>query len=873
MAGRTFARVAAVPLLGFGVLVCPTSPAGAAGPAEPPAAAPASVAAASLPELHVSSGTCTSAGDGSPGAPFCTISAAATVAQPGQTVLVRPGNYPESVRLTRSGTADAPITFRAVNGPDLAAMARVGRPRGGTGTENAFTLTGVHDVVIEGFNVGGQERAEGILVDRSSRITLDSLIAFGWDTTPAVRVGGGSVDVTVSRTEFFHQGGLVVNGGATGVVVTANTFRQNGLFVQDGPGTRIVGNTFRTECTQAVDIIGTSPGAVVRNNIVQTASGPELDPSDCGVIDDATGIAVSAQSTPGTVADYNLIDPSSGAALYRWAGVEHRDLAAFVSATGQGGHDIAANPRLVETVWNPSTRGYYVPDSASPAIDSADPTAVGASRTDMLGNPHTDHPDVANSGASYHDRGAVEVQGPVTVKQTPAHRTVGGTSTDVAVGLTVTPRWTTDGPIGTVARRWSDESYWQVGPPGNAEHQFRRAGKVCETHEMSLNGFRRPSGITRTETCTVVGATYTALSPMRVLDTRAAIGVGGTTPVPANSEIVLSLPQVGGVPAADITAVVLNLTVTGPTTAGFLRVWPDGAALPDVSNLNFVAGETVPNLVTVPTSNGRLRIRNTGGGTAHVVADLQGFYATGGSGFRAVTPSRVLDTRGAGQTAFPANVSRTLDLTGRVPAGTRAAVLNVTVTRPTASGVLKVYPAGSAVPTASSLNFVAGQTIPNLVIVPVVNGRVAIHNQSAGSTHLVVDLAGWFGPAASDSFVPYGPERIQDTRAGGQPMGPWTHYGLLPRYLHLGLSAAAKPSAVVANVTVTGPTAAGVLNLRPNGADVPTASNLNFVAGETATNLVMVGVGEGDQAVIHNGSSGRTHVIVDQSGYFIPPAS
>jgi hypothetical protein len=50
-------------------------------------------------------------------------------------------------------------------------------------------------------------------------------------------------------------------------------------------------------------------------------------------------------------------------------------------------------------------------------------------------------------------------------------------------------------------------------------------------------------------------------------------------------------------------------------------------------------------------------------------------------------------------------------------------------------------------PTASNLNFSTGETIPNLVIVPVEpDGNVELYNNSAGSVHLVVDLFGWVGP-------------------------------------------------------------------------------------------------------------------------------
>ncbi|MCZ7373344.1 hypothetical protein [Micromonospora sp. WMMC250] len=62
-----------------------------------------------------------------------------------------------------------------------------------------------------------------------------------------------------------------------------------------------------------------------------------------------------------------------------------------------------------------------------------------------------------------------------------------------------------------------------------------------------------------------------------------------------------------------------------------------------------------------------------------------------------------------------------------------------------------------------------------------------------------------------------------------------------------------------------------MLTLYPAGGQRPTASNVNFVAGETASNATVVAVGSGID-LFHN-SSGTSHVIVDQAGYFIAAAS
>jgi hypothetical protein len=78
-----------------------------------------------------------------------------------------------------------------------------------------------------------------------------------------------------------------------------------------------------------------------------------------------------------------------------------------------------------------------------------------------------------------------------------------------------------------------------------------------------------------------------------------------------------------------------------------------------------------------------------------------------------------------------------------VPAqGTGAVALNVTATGSTVPGFVTVYPCGS-IPTASNVNFTAGQTVPNSVIAPLSpDGRVCFAANTP--THLVVDVSAWF---------------------------------------------------------------------------------------------------------------------------------
>jgi hypothetical protein len=116
------------------------------------------------------------------------------------------------------------------------------------------------------------------------------------------------------------------------------------------------------------------------------------------------------------------------------------------------------------------------------------------------------------------------------------------------------------------------------------------------------------------------------LVPARVLDTRNGVGAP-LAPLGANSSLDLQVTGRGGVPAG-ATAVVLNVTVTDATDSSFLTAWPTGVTRPVASNLNFVAGQTVPNLVIVQVgSGGKVSLYNFAGST-DVIADVVGYYTS-----------------------------------------------------------------------------------------------------------------------------------------------------------------------------------------------------------------------------------------------------
>src|SRR5207249_9813144 len=106
-----------------------------------------------------------------------------------------------------------------------------------------------------------------------------------------------------------------------------------------------------------------------------------------------------------------------------------------------------------------------------------------------------------------------------------------------------------------------------------------------------------------------------------------------------------------------------------------------------------------------------------------------------------------------------------------VPDSVTAAVINVTATEPTAPSHLTIYPSAAAVPNVANLNFVAGQTVPNLVTVKVGLDGYGKVRDFAGETHVVFDIQGWYGaPGGGSLYTPIPPQRILDTRPA--PFGP-----------------------------------------------------------------------------------------------------
>ena len=319
----------------------------------------------------------------------------------------------------------------------------------------------------------------------------------------------------------------------------------------------------------------------------------------------------------------------------------------------------------------------------------------------------------------------------------------------------------------------------------------------------------------------------------------------------------------------------MNVTVTNASAPGYLTVYPDSPTRPTASNLNWIGGQTLANLVEVKLGgNGIVDVYNAAG-TVDVIADVEGWVTSPGSPttpdglFNPLEPVRVLDTRnGTGGVSHRVAAGETITLTATQPGlGAGAAVLNLTATDATAASYLTVWPHGQKKPTASNLNFGPGQTIANRVQVGLSSdGQVDIYN-AAGGVNVVADLNGWFTgtqAAGAGAFRPQSPVRTVDTRSAGGPLGPAASRTVQGR------GAGGVPSdatTIVANITVTDTTAPSYLTVYPDGVSRPTASDLNWSRGQTVPNLCVIKLGSDGNFRLYN-AAGQTDVIVDVVGWY-----
>jgi spore germination protein YaaH len=377
---------------------------------------------------------------------------------------------------------------------------------------------------------------------------------------------------------------------------------------------------------------------------------------------------------------------------------------------------------------------------------------------------------------------------------------------------------------------------------------------------------------------TTPSGTYYPLPPIRVLDTRIAVGLSGA--FASGKTRSFAVAGVHGVPSNAI-AVTGNLTVTQETVAGFVRFGSSTAGTN--STINFKTNDNRANGVTLGLaadgSLSGLYYTSSGKGTAQLIFDLTGYFVRDGHGstFVPVTPARIVDTRTKTGISAPLSSNKvgTFAVAGMagVPAGAIAVAGNATVTGQTGAGYVTVAPtiAAGAQPTSSTLNFPLRDDRANNVVVPLSGGKLQVEyvGPSKTSVQFIFDVTGYFIPGLSGAtFVPVAPGRVVDSRTSLGFKGPLANGASASFTVSGQVSVHPIAVAVVGNLTVTSQTSKGWLAAAPG--PVTSTSTLNFPLGDNRANGFVSMLGPGGILTVTFGGSGgsTTQAVVDILGYY-----
>ncbi len=258
---------------------------------------------------------------------------------------------------------------------------------------------------------------------------------------------------------------------------------------------------------------------------------------------------------------------------------------------------------------------------------------------------------------------------------------------------------------------------------------------------MDISGYFVPAA-------SASGLQFYALPPCRIADTRGTDGNSGGPSLTGGRNRDFAVLSSGCNVPTSAQAYSLNFTVVPKQPIDFFVSWPTGQAQPLASVLNSPTGSVTANAAIIPAGSGG-SISTYSTNDTDLVIDIDGYFGppgSGGSYFYAVSPCRALDTRNpAGTMPFSGTITANIPLSGcQAPASAQAYALNATVVPSGALTYLTLWPQGQSIPLVSSLNADPNTVTSNMAIVPATNGLVNAY--AAGTTHLVLDVAGYFAP-------------------------------------------------------------------------------------------------------------------------------
>lgn len=801
---------------------------------------------------------------------------------------------------------------------------------------DAVDVTGSQDVVLDRLFIAQQgptdapAETDGVSVDgASSGVTLSRSQIYGSHGN-AVQVASGAHDITVTTNELVGSRltELAVSGTST-AHLTSNTVDGacgSGITLDGGSSARVENNVFTSTDASSDCPAPTAPEFSVTADSTGTVT------ADYNAFAPPTSSSRTEYSWSGT--EYTSVAGFTSATgqgahdlddvvhAYSDATDENSPLidSADADAPGELATDVHGLPRIDDPLVTDSGTGahatydrgaferrdkMWVPgdEGVSPAsgIGPFDASVVtGDAKEGSWGLPLTysvdfgdGTPAVTNASATvthtYTTPGVYQARTTVT----DANGSYATRVTKVTVGTAGPPstslnvgRWINDGTVnsGTAVFGFDHSDNWEL-----ASRKITYCDNTSDTVPTSSGAWSYTDTYGSLEPCTatlsqtdIFGRTATATVTFRTADSFTPLtpplwDYHGT--VKAHSLLTLDSTVLHTDPDAD-NAAALRLTVTGGAAGGYLEAYPYGTTRPTASVLNFAAHQTVSDSTTVKTNSGAVYIYNGSSEpvtlTVHTIARQT--HSQFGHAYAPMPPARILDTHnGTGGVTGPVAGGRSVTVavagTHGIPSNAAAAVLDVETTSTQASGSLTVSSHAMANSGVTSSYWTKGQTVSNLVVVPLADGKAVLRNNSSSSVQFVADVFGYADQTGTGSlFLPSPPTRILNTRTGtgtgGHIARLGSHQTLKLRFAGIHGVPTTGTTAADLDLTALSPIAGGFLTAYPDGTTRPGQASVVFGAERTTTNEAVPRVGADGYIDIYNGSSAAVDIVADQYGSY-----
>ncbi|MCS5495322.1 RHS repeat-associated core domain-containing protein [Curtobacterium flaccumfaciens] len=372
-------------------------------------------------------------------------------------------------------------------------------------------------------------------------------------------------------------------------------------------------------------------------------------------------------------------------------------------------------------------------------------------------------------------------------------------------------------------------------------------------------------------------------------------GTGGQyVPMPSNARVLggatekgvfrtVKVAGVAGLPSSGIGAVTMMVTIADPSGSGQLQMRADAA---DTTTLMMiynsgVGGNTSNTGLLAVADDGTIQVR-TETAQSKVVIDVTGYYTStkngvSAGGFVAMSPSRVLDSRGgigAAQGQIPAGSQRTIQATGSngIPAGAAAVAVNIIViNREAKAGYVRPTPTGETRSTGVlNYNSVEGQsTAMNAQVALNADGKFSIDTaEDGGKIDLVVDIQGYFLKSnPGGGFTPLN-GRLIDTR-NGSSIASGASFTVQVGGVQGAPTVEGGLSAVAVTFTAVNESGAdSYAKMWADGAAEPESSAISSDRTSKVTNTVVAPVGANGKIRIKNMGTAAMNYLVDLQGAY-----